>query len=211
MRKFTAFFALVVCTLAGPAAAQTCVGRASFADAPWQARVESTFSSESHTFGPSLLRGGRTVFGGANVDLVGYNSISETAASIGGTVGAEGRIASRLTVCPVVTVLHQFGPSVSGNDLSVNVAAFGGRMGFVASENQTLQVVPMIGMDAQWEHDSVTSGGNTNSDSRTFTVARLGVGFVLNRKTSIVPEIIELFGVGGSTAFRVTAAFGFGK
>ena len=210
MRKLTAFFALVVCTLAGPAAAQTCVGRASFADAPWQARVATTFSSQSHTFGPSILRGGRTFFGGANVDLVGYSNISETAASIGGTIGAEGRLA-RLAVCPVVTVLHQFGPSVSGNDLDVNVISYGGRMGFVASENQTLQVIPMIGMDAQWEHDSVTAGGSTNSDSRTFTVARLGVGFVLNKKTSIVPEIIELFGVGGSAAFRVTAAFGFGK
>jgi hypothetical protein len=69
----------------------------------------------------------------------------------------------------------------------------------------------MIGMDAQWEHDSVTAGGNTNSASRTFTVARLGVGFVLNRKTSLVPEIIELFGVAGNTTFRVTATFGFGK
>jgi hypothetical protein len=66
-------------------------------------------------------------------------------------------------------------------------------------------------MDAQWEKDTVEAGGVTTRASRTFTVTRIGVGLVLNKRTAIVPEVIEIFGAAAATTFRVTAAFSFGR
>jgi hypothetical protein len=212
MRKLILSVVLAGCVLAGgTASAQHCLGRASFSDAPWQVRTASSFSPDARSFGAAVLRGSGAVFGGPGLDITGYRGLEETAATLSGTIGVERRFSSRVHACPIVTVQHQFGPNVTGADLSANVASFGGRIGIVASENQVLQVIPMIGMDAQTERDSVKSGADTSSSTRTFTVARLGVGFVLNRKTSLVPELIELFGVSGNTTFRLTAAFSFGK
>lgn len=216
MRQLITVAVVAVCAVlaSAPASAQTCLGRPSFSDAPWQARVESGFSSDVRSFGPAVLRGTSSVFGGLTTDLVGYTNLDQTAVSFGGTVGAERAItgiSSRLYACPTVTFLHQIGPNVDTADFSANVASFGGRIGILASDGSTLQVIPMIGMDAQWERDTVKTGTDTTSSSRTFTVTRLAVGFVLNKRTAIVPEVIQLFGAAATTTFRVTAAFGFGR
>ena len=208
--------ALSICATATPAAAQICAGRGSFADAPWQARIESSYSNSSKTFGPSITRGSSTVFIGAVADLVGYPTLDQAALSLGGTIGADGAIgrrASRVHGCPIMTLLHTFGPNVPGVNFSANIASVGGRIGVVASENATLQVVPTFGMDVQYEHDIATSTDaaiTSTSSSRTFTVTRFGVGFVLNRKTTITPEIVQIYGVAADTTLRVTASFGFG-
>jgi hypothetical protein len=215
VRTFIALAALTVWMLvARTASAQTCLGRPSFSDTPWQIRVESGFSSDVRSFGPGILRGGHTIFGGVSSDLTGYSTLDQTAVTLGGTAGVDAAvraISSRLHVCPIVSALHQFGPNLDTADISANVAAVGGRVGIVASENQTIQVIPTIGIDAQWERDRLESGGATTRASRTFTVTRIGVGFVLNRRTAIVPEVIEIYGAAAATTFRVTAAFGFGR
>jgi hypothetical protein len=204
---------LAACLLAVPAAAQPCLGRPSFSDAPWQAGVESSFSDSDRSFGPSLSRGIGDLFVGVLGDVVGFSGIDESAVSLGGTIGVDRGVGRdrRVHVCPVATALHEFGPSVGGTDFSADVASFGGRLGIVASENPTVQVVPTFGVDFQVERDTALVSGQSTSSSTNFTVARFGVGFVLNGRTSVVPEIIELFGVASDTTFRVTAAFSFGR
>ncbi len=200
---------VAVGAIATPAAAQTCVGRGSFAEAPWQARVETSYSNSSKSFGPSITRGFGAFFAGGSADLVGYPGLDQSAAALGGTIGAEiGKRASRVQGCPVATALHQFGPNLPGASSSANVASFGGRIGVVASENATLQVVPTFGMDFQYEHDMVETAISAAS-SRHYTDTRLGVGFVLNRRTAIVPEILQIYGVSSDTTIRLTVAFGF--
>jgi hypothetical protein len=164
------------------------------------------------SFGPSLSRGVGELFLSAFGEVAGFSGIDQSAASLGGTIGVDHAVGQgrRVHVCPVVTALHEFGPNVSGADFSADVASFGGRLGIIASDNATLQVVPTFGVDFQAERDEVTVGGQSTSSTTSFTVARFGVGFVLNRRTSIVPEIIELFGVSSDTTFRMTAAFSFG-
>jgi len=213
MRTSIVLMAAATCLSPAPALAQTCLGRASFADAPWQLRLESSFSSDAKTFGPSLSLGSRNVFGGVLGDITGYSTIDQTALSIGGTIGIDGALdeQSHLHVCPIATLIHRFGPNVPTADFSSTVAAFGGRVGVVAAENQTLQVIPTIGVEAQVEDDTVKVGADTTSETRTFAVVRFGVGFVLNRRTAIVPEIIDLYGVASNTTFRVSATFQFGK
>src|SRR5665213_2500679 len=202
---------LAVCAIATPAAAQTCAGRGSFADAPWQARVETSYSNSSKSFGPSITRGFGAFFAGGVADLVGYPGIDESAESAGGTIGVEfGGRSSRVHACPVATVLHQSGPNIPGATSSANVASFGGRIGVVASENATLQVVPTFGVDFQYEHDMVETAISSAS-SRHYTDTRLGVGFVLSRRTAIVPEIIQIYGVSSDTTMRLSMAIGFSK
>ena len=216
MRQLIRLAVVLLCTLtAAPAIAQTCLGRASFDDAPWQARIESGFSRDVRSFGPSVYRGGGTLFGGVSADLDGYSTLEQTAASVGATVGfdrAVRTVSSRLHVCPIVTALHQFGPNLDTEDISANVVAYGGHVGIVAFENQSFQIVPIIGIDAQWERDRVTPTNSTSATaSNTFAVTRLGVGFVINKRTSIAPEVIQLFGTAATTTFRLNAVFGFGK
>ncbi|HEX4347765.1 MAG TPA: hypothetical protein VHZ73_09340 [Vicinamibacterales bacterium] len=216
MQKLIVLAALTMCAVyATPASAQTCLGRAPFDDAPWQARVESGSSRDVRSFGLSAYRGASALFGGVSADLDGYSTLSETAVAVGATVGFDRpvrAISSRLHVCPIVTVQHQFGPNPVTADISANVVAYGARAGIVAFENPSLQVVPMVGMEAQWERDTVTpAGASSVSGSNTFTVTRLGIGFVINKRTSLVPEVIQLFGTAASTTFRVNAVFGFGK
>jgi hypothetical protein len=201
---------VAVCATATPAAAQTCVGRGSFAGAPWQARVETSYSNSSKSFGSSITRDFGAFFAGGVADLVGYPGVDQSAASVGGTIGAElGSRARRVQACPVATVLHQFGPNIPGASSSANVASFGGRIGVVASENATLRVVPTFGMDFQYEHDMVETAISAAA-SRHYTDTRLGVGFVLNQRTAIVPEIIQIYGVSSDTTIRLSVAFGFG-
>lgn len=206
----------VLCAIATPAAAQTCAGRGSFADAPWQARMESSYSNSTKSYGPSISRGSRTWFVGTLADVIGYPTLDESALSLGGTIGAERAIggrASRVHGCPIVTALHTFGPNVPSASFSSHVVSLGGRVGVVASENATLQVVPTFGMDVEYERDTANptdASGVSVASSRTFTVTRFGVGFVLNRRTAIVPEIIQIYGVAADTTLRVTASFGFG-
>jgi hypothetical protein len=210
MRTLVVSAIATLCTLAAASAsAQTCAARPSFAGAPWQARVESGFSSDARTFGPSIVRGWGSFFAGAAADLTGYAGLEATAVSTSVTVGAERALGARVYVCPVLTVLHQFGPDFTDAELSANATSLGGRLGIVAATYQTLQIVPMIGMDAQWERDRVDVEGRTSHLSRTFTVSRLAVGLVMNQRVAIVPEIIEIFGTAGNSTFRVTAAFGF--
>jgi len=213
MRTRTVLAAALVCLAPLPAQAQTCLGRTSFTDAPWQARIESAFSDGARTFGPSIALGSNHLFGGVLADVNGYSTIDQAAFTIGGTFGFDGALGNggRLHVCPLVTVQHRFGPNVPSADFSSTVGSFGGRVGIVAAENQTLSVVPTFGVDVQVENDSVTVGSDTTSETETFAVARFGVGFVLNKHTAIVPEIIGLFGVASNTTFRVSATFQFGK
>jgi hypothetical protein len=216
MHKFIGLAVLWVCLLASvPASAQTCVGRTSFGDTPWEARVESGYSRDVRSFGPSVYRGSGAFFGGVSADLDGYTTLSQTAVAVGATVGIEQKlrsISNRVYVCPVGTFIHQFGPNLDTADISANVLSFGGRIGIVAFENQSVQIVPTIGMDAQRETDSITpSGSDKVTGTNTFTVTRLGVGFVIGKRTSLVPEIIQLFGTSASTTFRLSAVFGFGK
>jgi hypothetical protein len=212
MRTLIAATAFAACTcLATTASAQTCAGRVSFADARWQGRVETGFSSDAKTFGPAVSRGNGTFFGGAIVDFTGYPNLDETAVSIGVSGGAEHALNSRFHVCPLVTLLHQIGPNVDPSTLSSNVLAAGGRLGIVANENQTVQIVPTVGVDLQWQKDTIESGGQSASASRRFAVTRVGVGFVLNKRTAVVPEVIEIFGAAATTTFRITAAIGFGR
>ena len=211
MRTLIAAAVLAATALPTPASAQTCAGRVSYADAPWQARVETGFSSDAKTFGPAVSRGNATFFAGAVADFTGYPNLDETAFSIGVTGGADRALDSRVHVCPIITLLHQFGPNVDTSTLSSNVLSAGGRIGIVAADNQTVQVVPTVGVDLQWQKDTIDSGGGTASASRRFAVTRFGVGFVLNKRTAIVPEVIEIFGTAATTTFRVTAAFRIGK
>jgi hypothetical protein len=216
MRTLLLLAAVSACGLAAaPASAQTCLGRSSFSDAPWQARVESGYSRDVRSFGPSVYHGVGMLFGGVSADLDGYTTLDQTAVSLGASVGVDEAltaVSSRLHACPLLTVVHQFGPNIDTADISANVFAFGGRVGIVAFENQSIQIIPTIGMEAQRERDSVTPSGNpTVNATSTFTVTRLGVGIVIGKRTSLVPEIIQLFGTAASTTFRLNAVFGFGK
>src|SRR5262249_33257880 len=110
------------------------------------------------------------------------------------------------------TGIYYWGPNALGVTSSAAVAVAGARIGVVANDSTTFEVIPTFGGDVQYEHDMVDYAGGHASANHTGGIARLGVGFRFNGRISVIPEIIEPFGHEGATStFRVTASFNFGR
>jgi hypothetical protein len=213
------FVAGVACSLfwIASAHAQTCTGGVSFGTAPIQVGADGSFSSNSHTFFAGAGAGNEKYFGRAGVQLSSFSAIDASAKGILGAGGAEFTVDpdKRIHVCPMVTLLHVWGPSIDVATTSTIVNA-GATVGFVATKAGQATIVPTFGLS--FDHISTTGtlappfGNGSFSYGTSYGTAYFGAGFIFNDRMALIPSVVVPFHYdAGETVFSILFATKIGQ
>ena len=208
------FVVLVIFFLVKPVQAQVCSGAPSFREAPGQIDVSAAFSADAQAFGASATAGGRTAFGGGGFAVTSFDGPLSTATSVSGTVGADLPVDrdERVFVCPFGSAAFTIGPDVG----SINVNGFsvlgGAQVGVLAAESGNLRVIPTFGVALLYQRVTLDAPGfQPSAESDTSGLATIGVGFVFNGRTGLIPAIVIPFAIPDpDVAFSLSFAFNFG-
>jgi hypothetical protein len=213
------FVITMVCSLLGIASAQaqTCAGSLSYRMAPLQVGIDAAFSSDSHTFVPGVGVGKDAYFARGGAEFISFTGAGDSAKGIVGMAGAEYKVdaATPVFVCPIVTVVRNWGPSIDV-DSSSWLFNVGGSVGFVAAKSGQTTIIPSAALS--FNHLSTTGTfdflgtATTSTNATSFGSLQFGAGFIFNDRMSLFPSIIVPFGgqVNTQTAFSVLFAMKVG-
>lgn len=197
--------------------AQVCGGFPSFQGRPIQIVGAAAFNDNSKMFGGGVGFGGAGAFGSLELSTTHIDAFDASAFGIGGGVGYQVRLDKRGTVqlCPAVGVEFAMGPKDiqgTGIDYSETDISLGVAVGVVAARTEQVDVVPTGSIAfANADGKLKDASGNSVSNSESFGVVGLGIGFVFSHQVSIKPAVSIPFGVdGASSTFGVTLAVNFG-
>jgi hypothetical protein len=213
--KFT--LPIVLCLVvfsATSADAQTCAGAPSFRDNPFQIGVSAAFRDGAQGVGGSFAGGGDDIFGVAGVSVLNFSNLDSSATSVSGSIGADLQAdqGGRVFVCPVGQIAFGAGPDFGAVDISTFTLSGGGSVGVVASQGNTLAVIPTFGLFAVHTRLTAEARGQEETESDASGLASIGVGFVFNRNVAIIPEVLVPFSAGNADAvFSIHFAFSFGR
>jgi hypothetical protein len=65
----------------------------------------------------------------------------------------------------------------------------GARLGIVATTGGPVTIVPTFGLDIAYDRVSADLAGVANSEGETYAIARIGAGFLITDRFSIVPTV----------------------
>ena len=222
-RRFPLMIAVGLTVLPTTISAQVCSGFASFAHGPFQVFGNAGFSDNAKTFGGGLAFGGQSAFGQLSIGTSSFDNLDGSSFNFGGGAGYQFSLDQRsiFHLCPIASVGFASGPNdidVFGNgslilDLSETDLAFGLALGARASQSGQTQIIPsgsLAFVSATLKAEDQVSGAS-DSQTETFGLVGLGVGFVFNQVT-LRPGVAIPFGLeGASTTFGVTLSINFGK
>jgi hypothetical protein len=199
------------------AQAQTCAGSLSYATAPLQVGIDAAFSSDSHTFVPGVGFGKDAFFVRGGGEFISFSGLDASSKGFFGMAGAEYKIdaAKPLFVCPMVTVVRNWGPSIDV-DTSSWLFNIGGSVGFVAAKTGQTTIIPSVGLSLNHLSSSGTfdflGTPTTSTIGNSFGSLQFGAGFIFNDRMSLFPSIIVPFGgqVNAQTSFSVLFAMKVG-
>jgi hypothetical protein len=197
--------------VASPASAQVCSGGPAFGDRPIQVGVSPSFSDHGYGFDGAVGVGGQHLFGGASLSVQSFDELDSNATAIGLMIGSDHAVNSqgRVFVCPVAELAFLSGPDLGPIDVSGIGFGVGGRVGIVARETHAVRIVPTFGISMAYEKLTADAFGFSESESESFGVAHMGVGFVFGRMF-LTPTVAVPFGADGSDAmFRTVVGFTF--
>jgi hypothetical protein len=215
--KKALWFVLVVTVFAlapGRAEAQFCAGFPSFRDQPYQVGVTAAFTEGAQGVGGEFAAGGDALFAGGGIAVLNFDEVDATATSIFGFGGADLAVDQnqRIFVCPLARIGFGVGPDIGPADVSTFSLRAGGSVGVIASQTNTLLVIPHFGLAADYNRASIEFAGEDESVSDSAGIANVGVGFVLNRNVGITPNIAIPFSAGDSDViFTIRLSFNFGQ
>lgn len=205
----TAFVWLV----AADVSAQICLGRPSFSEGPYQASAALSFTDGAQGFGGGAAIGSEEVFAGASLTWTNLSDIDGSVTSFAAGAGASFAVSQseRIEACPVASVIISSGPDIDPADVSGVGLRAGGRLGLVAVESGNMEVVPTFGLDIAYDRVRASVGDVETTARETYLIARAGVGFLLNRRIGIVPELGIPLGLDGSDpVFTILFSYTFG-
>jgi hypothetical protein len=215
MRFRTFALGMFILTAASEASAQTCAGLPSFDAGPYQALLGVSFTDGAQGFGAGAGLGTDDVFAGANLGFTNVDATDSTATSFAANFGATFVLneRERIEACPVMSVAITSGPDVDELDVRGVGLRAGGRLGIVAVESGNTEVVPTFGLDIAYDRLRGEVGAIETTISReTYVIARVGVGFILNKKIGLVPALGIPLGLDGADPeFTFVVAFNFGR
>lgn len=184
------FVSLVVGS--GEALAQTCRG---LVDVSSRARgiagTNVTFNSSVATYSGFVGGGSDTLFGGGSVGVFHYDDLGITTWGVGGLFG--GQVAAdaerKVVICPNGFVETEFANDILGSG-----------------------VVPHIGFAVARVRTEFSGFGESETLTDTVGAVRLGVGLILNQRTSVTPYVSVPIGVeDGDTSFGFAVSFSFAR
>lgn len=209
--------------LFGSADAQTCSGLASFAHGPWQVFGTAGFADNVKSFGGGLSFGGTGAFGQVNLGTASYDNVDGSSLLYGGGAGYQIPLGQKRLahLCPTASIGLASGPNnvdVFGDgslvlDLSETDLSFGVSLGVLASQSPQTQIIPtgsLSFVSATLKASDDVSGAS-DSQTETFGLLGLGIGFVFNQVVTVRPSVSIPFGLdGASTTFAATFSVNFG-
>jgi hypothetical protein len=197
------------------ASAQTCLGLPSFAEGPYQASIGAAFTDGAQSFGGGLAAGSDDIFGGATLSFRNVSAVDSTATSFAANVGSTFVLSQRERVeaCPVGSVIITSGPDIGDTvDVSGVGLRAGGRLGVVAAELNNMEVVPTFGLDIAYDRVKAEVLDVETTARETYVIARVGVGFILNKRIGLLPALGIPLGLDDSDPeFSIVVAYHFGR
>jgi TonB family protein len=214
-----AVLALLVTLLhSTPATAQVCRGYGSFDGRPFQLSARGQFNAHAKSYGATLAVGGAGLFGDLDVARTDLD-IQASSSVFGVSAGYQGSLNKGGTaqLCPVARLGFVTGPqniNGTGIDYSETDFSFGLDAGVIAtSTTQQLEVVPTASLAIAAAHANYSRGSASlpNSQSLSYAVVGLGVGFVFGQEVTVTPSVFRPIGLSGaSTSFAIAVAFHLG-
>lgn len=214
MKKLCVMGVLMLAMAPALAEAQNCAGAPSFGQAPFQVGVATAFQDGARGVGGTIAAGGESLFAGAQLSMLSFSNVDASHTNIAAFGGADLAVDPdrRLFVCPAALVGFGSGPDVGAVDISTIDFRGGGSIGLIAHDRDPIMVVPSFGLSMGWQRMKASWSGQTATDSDTFGIASLGVGFIFNKRVGIVPSISVPFSAPQSdVTFTLGLAYNFGR
>lgn len=223
-RRLPLMIAVGLTVLPASASGQACSGFASFAQGPFQVFGSAGFNDNAKTFGGGFAFGGQGAFGQLSIGTSSFDDLDGSSFNFGGGAGYQFSLDQRsiFHLCPVASVGFASGPNdidVFGDgslvlDLSETDLVFGLALGARASQSGQTQIIPsgsLTFVSATLKAKDDVSGAS-DSETETFGLVGLGIGFVFNEVFTLHPGVAIPFGLeGASTTFGVTLSINFGQ
>jgi hypothetical protein len=217
MRRTLVASLALVAVINAPAAAQTCLGLASFSHGKMQVAGNGQFSDGSNRFGAGFNYGlPAGVFAGAQVSTTSFDGADASSLGIGANVGYQMTVgkAANIHVCPTASLELGMGPDddAAGINASSRAANVGFSLGTTMGSTPRMQIVPTAGLGLAYAKLSLDDGTATTELSDTYGQARLGVGFIFNQQISVRPSVDIPLGLDNSDpTFGLSVAYSFGS
>jgi hypothetical protein len=219
MRRSLVVSLALLAIVRSPAVAQTCMGLASFTNAPMQVTGNGMFSSGVNSFGAAVGYGMQSgLWGNLGVQTLSIDGASSHPLNIGAHAGYEtavGKSRNPIHVCPNASFSVGNGPDDVNFNASSQDATLGVNFGTVlGGSNPRMKIVPTAGIS--WAHTKLSAkdsaGTSLGSASDSYGLAQLGIGLVMNQNISIRPSVDIPLGLTGSNArFGMTLGYNFGS
>ncbi len=200
-----------------PAAAQTCLGLASFSHGKMQVSGNGQFAQGSNRFGAGFNYGlPASVFAGAQISTTSFDGAPSSSLGVGANVGYELSVgkAANIHVCPTASLELGMGPDddAAGINASSRAANVGFSLGTTMGATPRMQIVPTAGLGLAYSKLKLEDATTTTELSDTYGQARLGVGIIFNQQIAVRPSVDIPLGLQGSDpTFGLTVAYSFGS
>jgi hypothetical protein len=217
MRRTLFVSMALVAAVNAPAAAQTCLGLASFSNGNMQVSGNGQFTEGVNRFGAGFTYGiPAGVFAGAQLSTTSYDGADASSMGIGANVGYQLNMgkSANIHVCPVASFELGMGPDddASDTDASTQNATLGFSLGTTLKGSPRMQVIPSVGLGLAYSKLKVEVASASSEVSDTYGQAQLGVGLVFNQNIAVRPSVSIPLGLDGSDpTFGVTVAYSFGS
>jgi len=206
------------------AVAQLCTGLGSFSDGPFQASATAAFNDNAKSFGGGFAFGRTGAFGSIGVGATSFDEFDGTGFNVSGGAGYQIALDRKglVHLCPTGGVAFLSGPNdvdVFGDgsvviDLSETDIFFGVDLGLVATQSGGTQIVPAgsLGFVSATVKGKDQVSGASDSQSESFGLLGLGIGFIFNKTVALHPRVSVPFGLeGASASFGLTLSINFGN
>ncbi len=205
-------------TIANSAAAQACLGLPPLATHPLNFGVGAEFTDNAKSYGGRFGFGTPTAFAGISAALNDYDEVDENSTSLafdGGLAFPVG-VSRRAAVCPIASIGYEFGPSFETEfgDLELGTLSLAGGVGFggTAYSTEGLLIMPFGSAQLAYARVSAELEGESESDSETFGLLDLGLGFLFNEQFLVRPSIAIPLGLeDADPVFGLSFVIGFGR
>ena len=203
---------------AATAAAQACVGTASFASGPARLGVGIDFAKDAKQYGAQIAFGKPGgPFAAGSIGRIDVDDTDESATSYGAELGYSLNISGKgsLEVCPILGLAYASAEASDGGvtvDVSSRTFSAGFAIGGVAASTPTFAFVPSIGLAYANQNVELESGGVSFDVSEDFGVITLVPGLVFNQRITVRPNVAFPVGLDDSDpTYGIGISFNFGS
>jgi len=202
-----------------PAAAQTCMGLASYKNAPVQATGNASFTEGVNSWGGTVGYGiPASVFGNLGVSTTSIDGAPSSSLGLNARVGYQIALGKsrQAQLCPTASFGIGMGPDDDAADIngSSTSATLGLAVGTIMGANPRMKIVPSAGLAYAYGKVKAEDGTGTTlfEISDNYALAQLGVGIIFNSNISVRPSVDIPLGLEGSDpTFGLTVGYNFGR